>query len=213
MLMISYHTTQASRPSSRSSNDHEAAGRFDPQAGLLDESEVVGRIVVGGGQQLVAVKDRVGAGEEAQDLRLAVRGIRRPADSRTNDVGIMIRAVATMRTRSSGSTGWLVLQRRARHGDQRVDRHALRDADRAWRASWSRRARSSMVSPMPIMPPQQTCDAGVAHVGERIQAVLIGPRGDDLAVELRRGIEIVVVGGEAGLGEAVGLLLASACPA
>ena len=42
-------------------------------------------------------------------------------------------------------------------------------------------------------------DAGVAHVVERIQAVLIGARGDDLPVELRRGVEVVVVVIEAGV--------------
>ena len=37
----------------------------------------------------------------------------------------------------------------------------------------------------------------------RVEPVLIGARGDDLAVELGRGVEIVVVGGEPGFGEAL----------
>ena len=57
------------------------------------------------------------------------------------------------------------------------------------------------------MPPQQTSTPGAPHAVERIQPVLIAARGDDLAVELGRGVEIVVVGGEARLGQAVGLSL------
>ena len=49
--------------------------------------------------------------------------------------------------------------------------------------------------------------AGVPHMGKRVEPVLIGPRGDDLAVELGRRIEIMVVGREPGLGEAAGLIL------
>ena len=49
-------------------------------------------------------------------------------------------------------------------------------------------------------------DAGLAHVRERLEAIVVGARRDDLAVELGRGVEVVVVGGEAGLGEALGLL-------
>src|SRR5215813_6606058 len=41
-------------------------------------------------------------------------------------------------------------------------------------------------------------DAGVAHVAERVEAVLVGARGDDGAVIFRRGVEIVVVVVEAG---------------
>jgi hypothetical protein len=54
------------------------------------------------------------------------------------------------------------------------------------------------VSPMPTMPPQQTLDAGGAHLAERIEAILLGVRADHLAVELGRGIEVVVVIVEAG---------------
>src|SRR5262249_39715924 len=42
-------------------------------------------------------------------------------------------------------------------------------------------------------------DAGAAHVIERVEPVAVGARGDDLAVELRRGVEIVVVVVEAGI--------------
>ena len=54
---------------------------------------------------------------------------------------------------------------------------------------------------MPMMPPQQTSMPASRTQAMRVQPVLIGPRGDDLAVELGRGVEIVVVGGEPGFGE------------
>ena len=50
-------------------------------------------------------------------------------------------------------------------------------------------------------------DAGVAHVTERVEAVLIGARGDDRAVVFRRGIEVVVVVIEAGRLETPRLVL------
>ena len=36
-------------------------------------------------------------------------------------------------------------------------------------------------------------DAGLANMRQRVETVLEGPRRDDVAVELRRGIEIVIV--------------------
>ena len=50
----------------------------------------------------------------------------RPALSRTIDAGIRMRAVAIVRTSSSGSSGAQVGQRRALDAHQQVDRHALR---------------------------------------------------------------------------------------
>ena len=36
-------------------------------------------------------------------------------------------------------------------------------------------------------------EAGVAHRGQRVETILVGARGDDLAVELRRRVDVVVV--------------------
>ena len=60
---------------------------------------------------------------------------------------------------------------------------------------------------MPMMPPQQTSTPARRTRCERIQPVLVAARGDDLAVELSRGVEIVVVGGEPGFRQAIGLSL------
>src|SRR5574341_290878 len=40
------------------------------------------------------------------------------------------------------------------------------------------------------------CNPGASHAGERVQPFLIRARGNDLRIELRRGVEIVVVSGE-----------------
>ena len=56
------------------------------------------------GQQLLAVEDRVRAGEEAQRLQLIAES-RAPADRRTCERGIKMRATAIVRTNSNGSSG------------------------------------------------------------------------------------------------------------
>ena len=66
---------------------------------------------------------------------------------------------------------------------------------------------------MPTMPPQQTCMPAVAHMAERVEPVLVAAGGDDGAVVLRRGIEVVVVVVEAGLLEPPCLRRPSACRA
>ena len=119
----------------------------------------------------------------------------------------MMRAAATMRTRSSGSTGGgPPTACRAPTTSALIG--TLSGCGSRLASVWSSRARSVMVSPMPIMPPQQTWSPRRRTRCKRIQPLLIGSRGDDLAVELGRGVEIVVIGGEPGLGEAVGLVLA-----
>ncbi len=56
-------------------------------------------------------------------------------------------------------------------------------------------------------------DAGVAHMGQRVEPVLIGAGGDDPLVIFRRGVEIVVVVVEAGLFQLLPPAGPSACPA
>ena len=54
-------------------------------------------------------------------------------------------------------------------------------------------ARSFTVSPKPTIPPEQTLIPASRTLSQRVQTLLIGPRGDDVAVKLRRGVEVVVV--------------------
>ena len=74
-------------------------------------------------------------------------------------------------------------------------------------SAWIMPILSSGPSPMPTMPPQQTLMPAIADLGQRVQAILVGSGGDDLAVKLGRGVEIVVVIIEASLLEAHGLRL------
>lgn len=48
-------------------------------------------------------------------------------------------------------------------------------------------------------------DAGAADAFEGVEAILVGAGGDDLVVVVGAGVEVVVVGGEPGFGEAFGL--------
>ena len=84
------------------------------------------------------------------------------------------------------------MQRRALDLHQVVDRHRfrigievgeLRDQPGALRA---RLAHADDAAAADV-------HAGVAHALERVEAVLVVARGDDLAVELGRGVEVVVV--------------------
>ena len=50
-------------------------------------------------------------------------------------------------------------------------------------------------------------DAGGLDVGEGAEAVLVGAGGDDVAVVFGGGVEVVVVGVEAGVLEALGLAI------
>jgi hypothetical protein len=58
---------------------------------------------------------------------------------------------------------------------------------------------------MPTMPPQQTFSAGATDAAERVEAVLVVAGRDHVAVELGRGVEVVVVVVEAGVAELLGL--------
>ena len=68
-----------------------------------NSSPVLLHVRVAGGQQLLAVEDGVGAGEERQRLHLVVH-LARPADRRTWTLGMRMRATAITRTKSKGST-------------------------------------------------------------------------------------------------------------
>ena len=102
-----------------------------------------------------------------------------------------------VRTKSSGSSAARAGQRRAFDLHQHVDRHRFR---------MLRQARQRRDQPGAVVvalahaddAAAADVDAGAAHGAERIEPVLIDARGDDLAVEFRRGVEIVVVVVEAG---------------
>ena len=110
------------------------------------------------------------------------------------------------RTRSASSDG-CVRKRRAGDADQHVDRHRFRMRRQVRQrrdhadAVLARLAHADDAAAADV-------DAGGAHVVERFQAIFVGARGYDLAVEFRRGVEIVIVVVEAG-----GLELSAPCGA
>ena len=117
---------------------------------------------------------------------------------------MVMRAAAMVRTNSRGSSGVGAEQRRAFDLHQVVDRHRLRigievgelrDEPGALAARFSHADDAAAAH----------VDAGVAHSLERFQAIAIRSRRHDLAVELGRGIEVVVVVVETGLFQAFGL--------
>ena len=129
---------------------------------------------------------------------------RRPAESRTRDCGISDARGRHHAHEVERIDRRAVLQRRAWHGDKRVDRHAL---------GMRIEIGECLQQPGAVLDAFAHADDAAAadldacapHALERIQPVLIAARGDDLAVELSRGVEIVVVGGEPSLGQPVGL--------
>jgi len=86
-----------------------------------------------------------------------------------------------------------VRQRRAFNGDQHVI-GTLRDAVKRGDLL-SSFSRASRLSPMPMMPPQSR-DPGRAHARNGGETLVVGAGRDDLAVELGRRVEVVVVGGQ-----------------
>ncbi len=116
-----------------------------------------------------------------------------------------MRATAIVRTNSKrierGRRRAARVQRRALDLHEVVDRHRLRDTDRGSRAARSAPARCARVSPMPTMPPQQTwrpASRTRSSVSSRSSYVA---RRDDLAVEIGRRVEVVVVVVEAGVAQ------------
>src|ERR1039458_4354056 len=51
------------------------------------------------------------------------------------------------------------------------------------------------------------CDSGLSHRGERPEAVIVITCSNDLAIKFGRSVEIVVVSGEAGVRQALGLCI------
>ena len=100
----------------------------------------------------------------------------------------------------------LLGQRGALDLDQHVDRYRLRvfrqvgQLDQQAGAVGQRLAHAEDAAGADLHP----C---LAHVGQGLQALAVGAGGDDVAVELRRGVEVVVVVVQPGLGQGLGLLL------
>ena len=90
----------------------------------------------------------------------------------------------------------VILHGGPRHGHQPVDRHALRV--RRQRGKLQKQAHPvALTLAEPDDAAGAHADARAAHVGDRVEAVLVVARARDGRVELARGVEVVVVGREA----------------
>ena len=128
----------------------------------------------------------------------------RPADRRTRARGMVMRATAMVRTNSNGSSGAWSASGVPLHAHQVVDRHRLgvglevgqlRDQAGALQA---RLAHADDAAAADL-------DAGAAHARQRVEAVLVVARGDDVAVEVGRAVQVVVVVVQAGVAQRLGM--------
>ena len=103
-----------------------------------------------------------------------------------------MRAQAIVRTNSSGSSAAVPCERRALDLHQVVDRHRFGIRVHARELRDQRRARAARL--LPCRRCRRSRRAGrLAHALERVEAIVLGARADDLAVELGRGVDVVVV--------------------
>nr|GEU28319.1 conserved hypothetical protein [Tanacetum cinerariifolium] len=180
--------------------EHGAA-RFQAQLG--QQFAVVVRFRVVGGEQLVAVKNRIGAGQEAHRLHrfahLAPARRQAHARFRHGDAGDCNGAHEFERIERIDA-----IQRRAFHLHQVVDRHRFRvriqvgqlgDQARALQARFAH-AHDAAAAHL---------EARFAHVAERIEAVLVFAGGDHVVVKLGRRVQVMVVVIEAGVLQALRL--------
>ena len=174
--------------------DAHAVGSSGVRPSLREQRAIGVDVRIAGGEQLVAVEDRIGAGEETQRLhRLAHLA---PA---------------------GGQAHHRLRHRDARHGDRAHELERIERASPCTACSgvpstctrlligtdsgYGSRFASCAISPARCARDLAHADdaaaadvhAGVAHALERVEPVLVVARGDDLAVELGRGVEVVVV--------------------
>jgi len=172
---------------------------------LLEHAAVLVPAVAVGREHLLAGEDGVGARLEARDLLLL--GQRDAAGREAHDGGGQddARGGDGAQERVEGDH-LAVAEGGALDGDEGVDGEGLRvggqrghgvdeaDAVRVGLAQADDAAGADV-------------DARVADVREGLEALVVGAGGDDGGVELARGVEVVVVRGQAGLLELAGLLL------
>ncbi len=133
---------------------------------------------ISGGQEFLAVKDAVRAGEETEGLQSIVHVLASSGKphhrARHQDAGDGDGAHEL-----DGIEGRCIGERGSRHFDQQVDRHALRmlgeigELHQQTRAVGSRLSHADDAATADLDPCR-------AHVGERFEPVLVAAGGDDL---------------------------------
>ncbi len=150
------------------------------------------------------MEDRIGAGEKAQRLRLLGHVLapgREPHHRQWHgDAGGRDRARELDRI-EPGAAG----ERRTLHLHQHVDRYAF---GMDGKIRQRRDQADAILARLAHADDAATAnrDAGIAHVLQRVEPVLINAGRDDAAVVLGRGIEVVIVIVEAGVFQPFGLL-------
>ena len=172
-----------------------------PQA--CEERLVTLHIRIAGGQQFFPIEDRVGAGGKAQCLQLVAHllAARRQPDHRLRHQQARDRDGAHEFERIQRHRA---MQRCARHLHQAVDRHRIRmrgQVGQRQQQAGALRTRFAHAHDAAAAG----LHAGLAHVFQRIQAILVLAGMDDLAVEIRGGIQVVVVVVQPGRLQCIGL--------
>ena len=179
--------------------DHLQRMQVEP----AEQCAVVFHVRVAGGQQLLAVEDRIGAGEEAQRLHRVVHLLaagRQPHHrGRHQQPCDRDGAHELERIQRLGA-----VERGAFDLHQLVDRHRLRMLGQ--RGQGLQQAGALVARFAHADDAAATgLHAGMAHVLQRVEPVLVLAGVDHLAVDLRRGVEVVVVVVEPGGLQRVGL--------
>ena len=169
---------------------------------IVEQFAVLVHARVVAGQETVSVEDRVGSGEEGQ--RLGFAGERAaPGGEAHFGAGQGDAGGGDEPHELKDVHGGEVGQLRAGHRDQAVDGRAFRQRVEVGQ-------HFEQFEPVGFGlahaddPAATKRHPGFPHGGNGVEPVLVGVGGDDLGVKLGRGIEVVVVGGDAGFLELAG---------
>ena len=176
-----------------------------PDTKLAEQLHIRIRFRVGRGQQLLAVENRVSTRHKTQRLHLLIHllppGGQAHMGGRHHDPGHRDNP-----NKLEGVQVVYILQWRALHFHQHIHRHTLRMLGQI---------RELNQQPYPVVfvfahthnAATAHLHAGLAHVIQGIQAILVGSGGDDVVVVLLGGIQVVVVVVQPGAGQLPGLFL------
>src|SRR5882762_7905483 len=168
-----------------------------------EQGAIACRFRISRGQQLLAEEHRVGPGEKAQRLHRVRHALapRREPHPRLRHGN----ARRGHRADELQCIQFFSLPKRcACHGDESVDRHAFRVG---LEARELRDQPGAVAARLAHADDAAAADAqaGIAHALQRLEPVAVLARGDDLPVELGRGIEVVIVVIEPRLAQPLGL--------
>jgi len=177
-------------------------GLGDAEVELVEEGAVGVGGGVGGGEEFVAVKDGVGAGEEAEGLAFAGEA---GAAGGEADAGLGQREAGggDEAHELEDVHGRLAVEGRAGHGHEAVDGDAF---GRGVEAAEDFQHLEAVELGFAHADDAAAADghAGGLDGADGVEAVVEGVGGDDVGVELGAGVEVVVVGGDAGGAELAG---------